>query len=359
MKKFIIIFFLVSCSSYNSNKDELDQISTREFTQPLREFKGQLNFKDFSNKNELIKAINQTLIYFKKTMNKDIVVADRVIKKIKYVRALNRFKRLVKNDFNSKDFSEKVREIFTVYEVFGKDDWSEILLTGYYTPVISVSKIKDNKYSRPIYKTPSNMKLPFYTRAQIDGEGKLEKTDLVIAYADPIDVFFLQIQGSGIGEYRNGTKRYFHFDSHNGYDYYSIGKSLHHIIPKVEMSMQNIRDYLADLSSEERDKILFKNPRYIFFKERVQKPRTHINTLAISGRSIATDKDFYHKGLLGFLKLEDKKIKSRFVFDHDIGGGVKGPYRVDIYMGEGKKAQIAGKLREQGQLYYLLPKYKE
>ncbi|RZA08366.1 MAG: transglycosylase [Proteobacteria bacterium] len=301
---------------------------------------------------------------------------------------------------------------FEFYEVYGAKSFGEVLSTGYYDPVMKGSPKRSEQFSRPLYRPPGDMVsidlaafaernpglaplqsivseqksknpiwrgryvpetkkvIPYYERAEIDGPGKpLAGKGLEIAWLDPVDAFFLEIQGSGVVELPNRSMRV-GYAAQNGSAYLPIGKFLTNVIPLEQMSMQRIRAHLATLPAEERDAVLFKNPSYVFFKELDSQSVTYSGAEVTAGRTIATDKFLFPKGVLGFLSIEEPtfadaramdpngwEAKPRFVFDQDTGGAIRGGGRVDLYMGQGAEvARRAGVMKREGKLWGLAPK---
>lgn len=258
---------------------------------------------------------------------------------------------------------------FDVYEVYGKDDWAEVLTTGYYEPHVHGAHEKSVEYPRAIYSLPGNKEINF-SRKEIDSENKLADKKLEMAWLDPVDAFFIQIQGSGVIEFDDGSSLHIGFASNNGHPYRSIGKSLTDVIALPEMSMQRIRAYLKTLSSEKQQEILNQNPSYVYFKKLDSEALTYAGMNAVAGRTMATDFNFFPKGALAFLDIEEPmfdssadlkpiawKKKSRFVFDQDTGGAIRGGGRVDLFFGNDEHAyQKAGVMKQMGKLYYLVPK---
>jgi len=288
---------------------------------------------------------------------------------------------------------------FESYEVYGKDDWAEVMVTGYYEPKVPGSKTKTKDHFQPAYSTPSDMLtidlkkfsskfpkgeklpsltarvenkkvVPYYDRKDIDENNKLANQNLELAWLDPIDAFFIQIQGTGVIEFEDGEKMRIGYDGQNGHAYFPIGKFLTEHIPLEEMSMQRIRSHLKTLPFKEQQTILNKNPSYVFFKKLDGKAITYAGMEVEDGRTIATDLHLFPKGALAFLDIEEPVFdseaatvasvwerKPRLVFDQDTGGAIKGSGRVDLFYGEGDPAaQKAGVMKQKGKLFYLVPR---
>ncbi len=300
---------------------------------------------------------------------------------------------------NQDNWQSYIYDNFDFMEVYGKDEWSEVMATGYYEPLVRGSKKKTDLYSQPMYGTPNdlitidlkkfahkfskNEKLesltgrvdnkkfvPYYDRKNIDVDMKLKGQNLELAWVDPVDSFFIQIQGSGVVEFEDGEKMRVGYAAQNGHAYIPIGKFLTHAIPLESMSMQRIKEHLATLSEKDKQDVLNKNPSYVFFRKLDSLALTYAGMEVSDGRTIATDLHLFPKGAMAFLdveepvfaNLEDLEPKSwmpapRLVFDQDTGGAIRGAGRVDLYFGQGAEASHkAGVMKQKGRLYYLVPK---
>ncbi|MBC7714527.1 MAG: MltA domain-containing protein [Rhizobacter sp.] len=318
---------------------------------------------------------------------------EKKIAKADYISALEEI-------FNhQEDWTTWISVHFEFYEVYGKDDWAEVMSTGYYEPKVMGSKIKTDIFSQPLYATPDDMitvnlkkfadkfptgeklpvltariennnLLPYYDRKAIDGDQKLKNKNLELAWVEPVDAFFIQIQGTGTVEFESGEKIRYGYASQNGHPYFAVGKSLTSFIPKEEMSMQKIKKHLLTLSKDEQQKVLNRNPSYVFFKKLDGQPMTYAGMEVSDGRTIATDLHFFPKGAMAFLDIEEPEFESpsditpkgwvkmpRLVFDQDTGGAIRGGGRVDLYYGQDESAsQKAGVMKQKGKLYYLVPR---
>ena len=359
---------------------------------------GVLANADFIEKSS---RVSDEMVFGKTTVNKKIYVLS--------------LRNLIAESDRKDIFIANVKSNFDFYEVYGAEDWSKIKATSYYSPLLKGSKSKTKKFSQPLYLTPKDLLVidvdafaeaypkwknfkeqiilqksgrvltkarlveeknslsrivPYYKREDIDASNSLKDKSLIIAYVDPIDSFFLQIQGSGIIEMQNGTRFTVGYANQNGHPYVAIGSLLLDKIPKERMTMQNLQIYLRSLPVDEMQKILNKNPSYVFFQKIESKPVAYLGTEVVDGRTVATDNELFPKGSLAFLEYEkpifetDQSVdpsgwqkSSRFVLDQDTGGAIKGPGRLDLYAGSGKRAeQFAGVMKNPARLYYLVPK---
>ena len=184
--------------------------------------------------------------------------------------------------------------------------------------------------------------------------------------ADPVDIYFLQVQGSGKVDLGDGNIVSVLYDGANGRPYKGAGSYLigAGIIPKEEMSMQMIRQYLRD-NPDQVSQVLNQNPSYVFFRMDPGPSVGNIGVPLTPGRSIATDSKLFPKGALALIattkpRVENNMIKewtpfTRFVVNQDTGGAIKGPGRVDLFWGQGPEAELgAGYMQQEGELYFLM-----
>ena len=215
--------------------------------------------------------------------------------------------------------------------------------------------------------------LPYYNRKEITLDGSLENKGLELVWlADPIDSFFLHIQGSGVVRLPNGRQMQIGYAEANGRPYRSIARYLLDSgkIAQKESSHRYIKQYLRE-HPEEMDDILNQNESYVFFRIVDKGPIGSLGVTITGGRSIATDPEFFPKAALSFIRLRKPVFDeagtlqawtdfSRFTLNQDTGGVIKGTGRVDIFCGRGEPAeQIAGSFKEQGDLYFLIKKKQD
>jgi membrane-bound lytic murein transglycosylase A len=209
--------------------------------------------------------------------------------------------------------------------------------------------------------------VPYYSRAEIDTHGALSGRGLEIAWTkDPVDVFFLQIQGSGILQLPDGRRIQVGYAGQNGLPYRSIGRLLidEGKIPPQEMSMQRLRRYLAE-HPQQRDQIMAYNESYVFFRFLSTGPLGSLEVPVTAGRSIATDSRLFPRGALAFVYSERPVLDTsgrllgwtpflRFVLNQDTGGAIRGLQRVDLFFGADTQAAAqAGYMNSRGKLYFL------
>jgi membrane-bound lytic murein transglycosylase A len=311
------------------------------------------------------------------------------------IASLQRFLDFIQTRPSRQDLNEFIQSNYRVYRSVGRDGWGEVLYTGYYEPQLRGSLIRSEEYQFPIYSKPDDLVaidlslfnekyrgqqiigrytdqtvVPYFERSAIDSEGAIEGRAEVLAWVeDPVDVFFLQIQGSGKVYLDNGEVINVGYQTTNGQPYRSIGKLLidEEKISVEEMSMQKIREYLHN-HPEEMDTVLNHNPSYVFFTIEPEGPLGNINVQLTPGRSIALDRRIFPPAALAFIQTEKPVVDStgqihswmpftRFALNQDTGGAIRGPGRADLFWGNGPYAEIAaGHLKHTGELYFLVLK---
>ena len=265
------------------------------------------------------------------------------------------------------------------------------MLTGYYEPIMEGSRTPQGAFQTPIYKRPPDLinlvdetqrgtvgqaftharktdkgVEPFATRAQID-QGALKDQGLELLYfADPVDVFFMQIQGSGRVKLTDGTVIRVHYDGKNGHPYSSIGRFLIEkgLLAADKVSMGALAKWLR--SDPERGKmVMWQNASYVFFRELANDARGPLgaqNAPLTPGRSLAVDPGHHALGtpiyvVAGKMKHVAKSgTFNRLMIAQDVGSAIKGPERGDIYFGSGDAAgKLAGVTKHAGKFIVLLP----
>jgi membrane-bound lytic murein transglycosylase A len=293
------------------------------------------------------------------------------------------------------DLSREIRKEFRIYRATGRVGDRGVLFTGYYEPIYEGSLFPDNVFKFPLYRPPTDLiridlslfsekfkgenivariegrkVLPYYSRYQIEAERVLEGKGLEMAWLkDPLDVAFLQIQGSGRLSLPDGKELLVHYQASNGRPYRSLGRYMIEkgFLAREEMSMQAIRRYLGE-HPEVFDEVLNYNPSYVFFRQVENGPFGSLGVLLTPGRSVALDSRIFPKGALGFIVCQKPLVNDqgdiiewnkfyRFVVNQDTGGAIKGAGRADIFWGSGPYAELtAGHLRHEGDLYILIKK---
>ncbi len=263
-----------------------------------------------------------------------------------------------------------------------------LLVTGYYQPELDASRKKTSRFSHPIYRTPDDLvdvelreicpECPpktvqgrvrdgrltrYYTRAEIDA-GALDGRGQELAWLDdPVEAFFLHVQGSALLRLEDGVLLQISYSSSNGYPYTSIGRTLieQGKLTPDSLSLQGLKNYLRNHPNEQSS-LMAANQRYVFFRGVVSGPIGSCGVPLTAGRSVAVDPAVYAHGALGFLQIQERAGAStaqrpyaRLVMTQDAGNAVSGPSRLDVYWGSGAIAEgIAGDMRNAGELYIFL-----
>lgn len=253
--------------------------------------------------------------------------------------------------------------------VLSTDGSAQGLFTGYYEPELRGSPVRTAQFQVPLYRRPADLAghRPYYTRSQIE-RGALANRHLEMLWVDnPIDAFFLEIQGAGRVELPDGRTVRVSFDGQNGRPYVAIGRVLvdrgEMTLPQV--SLQSIRAWLDQHPAQARE-LMDQNPSYVFFKELrstgpEQGPPGALGVQLTPWRSAAVDKSFVPLGAPLFLDTKDA-LDGTTPFQHllmaqDLGGAIKGTVRADIFFGWGPDpTERAGRMRQNGFAYLLLPK---
>lgn len=297
--------------------------------------------------------------------------------KTKYI-----YQELCINATNAQDAKIFLTNEFTPYEISTQERGEVGLLTGYYEPQLKGSLIKKEPFIYPIYETPKDMFVidlgeqypelknyrlrgrvqgekivPYYDRAQ----AKEKSIDAnIICYTDSkIDLFFLEVQGSGRVILEDGKNIFIGYDNQNGHKYSSIGKYLVEIgeIPLEEVSLQSINAWFID-NPQRVDEVLNYNKSMVFFRQKDKAASGSLGLELTPERSIAVDKIYIPLGSMLYLNadIQGENI-GRVVMAQDTGGAIKGSVRADMFCGYGEEAkEIAGKLKAPLKLWILLPK---
>ncbi len=350
-------------------------------------------FADDLALRDLETALDQSLQYLRvRPLTTRYDCGGRSIAVHRLIESAAFLQRLVRTRPTPAQLNEQIRAHYEVVRVEGaqRPTGRSLLVTGYYQPLFAGSLERTPPYLHPVHAQPNDLIVregtggkpvigrlqaggfkPYWTRKEIE-EGELLKGQELVWLKDPFDVFVLHIQGSGHIRLTDGTVRALHYVRGNGREYRSIGKLM---VDSGRMqlegvTMDSIRDYLK-AHPEERNQILHHNESYIFFQW--GKPGPAIGNLGkelTPGRSIAVDQLWLPPGALAYLDsrkpvLGNSRVAGwermqRFVTVQDTGSGLKGPGRVDVFLGAGDAAgTMAGQMKENGALYLLLLKEPE
>ena len=289
------------------------------------------------------------------------------------VRALGRVLQLLADDPTPDALEALVLEEFDVFRSAGRDDGT-MLVTGYHEPIVDAALQPSAEYLVPILAVPAGLSerasaaLSYPTRAEIESGGLAGRARPLAWARDPIDVFFMEVEGSGTLRLTDGGEIRVGYAGTNGRPYRSIGRLLidEGHIDREAMSMRALREWLV-AHPDQLSRVLHHNPSYVFFARRAGPPVGSLGVPLTPGRSIATDPRIFPPGALAFLLTERPRLAvdgeiawgpvSRFVLSQDAGGVIRGPSRVDVFWGRGAEADLAAsEMKQSGELYVLVPK---
>ena len=241
---------------------------------------------------------------------------------------------------------------------------TEGLFTGYFEIELNGSRRRYGPFQTPIYRRPPHLGSKSQpTRAEIE-EGALAGRGLELLWVDdPIDAFFLQIQGSGRVRLAGGRSIGIGYDGQNGRPYVPVGRLLieRGLIPREQLTMTAIRAWMRELPAASAA-LRRENPSYVFFREiRGDGPLGSEGAVLTPQRSLAVDRSFIALGVPIWLEAEERFAQAealrRLVVAQDTGGAIKGPVRGDLFWGTGGVAgSRAGMMNAIGRYYLLLPR---
>lgn len=277
---------------------------------------------------------------------------------------------------------------FVPWQATQEDGTSEGLVTGYYEPLLKGDRVRTARARYPLYAAPDdlvtvdlgsvypelknlrlrgrlvgNKVVPYPTRKEIEATNGSRLRPIAWA-EDPVELFFLQIQGSGRIELPDGTQMRVGYADQNGHPYQSIGRLL---VERGEMkleqaSMQGIKEW-GIRNPDKLPELLASNPSFVFFRELPNGLAGPIGALGVpltGGRSIAVDPRFVPLGAPVFLATTQPNSPlplNRLVMAQDTGGAIRGGVRADFFWGFGPEAgELAGRMKQRGRMWVLLPK---
>lgn len=259
---------------------------------------------------------------------------------------------------------------FTPFQLSNDDGSVDGLVTGYYEPLLHGARTRRGPYQYPLYRWPSGYRAgaPLPPRAQLERSGVLDGNELVWV-DDPIEAFFLQVQGSGRVQLDDGGIMRVGYGGSNNQPYKSIGRWLldHGEITPAQATMQGIKAW-ARANPARVMSLLDTNPRFVFFREMPQTqpasaggdgPVGALGVPLTPERSIAVDPASIPLGTPVFLETTrpfTNTPMNRLVFAQDTGSAIRGGVRADYFWGLGDDAgDLAGKMKQAGRMWLLLP----
>jgi len=328
------------------------------------------------DRQQLLAAIAHSLAYLQTPKAVEVyqnypisgITHDRV------VRSLQRFRHLVQTQPNARSLQAAIRREFVFYQAIGQDGVGTVAFTGYFEPTYAASRVSNSRYRYPLYRKPDDLAdwpEPHPTREQLEGadglqggQGPLAGLELVWL-SDRLEAFLIHVQGSARLQLADGTTMTVGYAGRTKHPYTSIGKELIRdgALDPESLTLAQLKAYFRQ-NPAALDRYLPRNRSFIFFKETHGAQATGSLSVPVTAeRSIATDKTLMPPGALALIhtRLPDRQAQlslkpiSRYVLDQDTGSAIRGPGRVDLFVGTGTQAGLrAGEINGPGQLYYLL-----
>lgn len=244
-------------------------------------------------------------------------------------------------------------------------DGASALFTGYYEPELDASRTRGGPYQTPLLAPPPDLTdAPHLARADIRRGALTGRAEALFWLADPVEAFFLHIQGSGRLRLDGGGVARVGFAAKNNRPYQAIGRIL---VERGEMRLEDvdadaIRAWLR-ADSRRADELMDQNPSYVFFRELTdlspdEGPIGAMGASVVPGVSAAVDPAIHPLGAPLFVEAADEPaFAARLMVAHDVGGAIKGAQRADLFVGSGDEAgALAGRLRSGGRLVTLIPR---
>jgi membrane-bound lytic murein transglycosylase A len=347
-------------------------------------------FKDDLNYRDLRAGIEMSLAYLRRRPAGTRIAFGPDQYEVRHlIRSLETFMDLVESRPSPTQLNQVLRARFAVYQSTAPS----VLFTGYYEPLLEGSLTPSTRYPVPVHSRPKDLVrvdlgqfdpelkgrrivgrfdgralVPYPERAQIQWDPDFNRIAAPIAWLrDETDLFILQVQGSGKILLETGDFFHIQFDAHNGRPYRSIGRLLidQGKISPQKMSMESIRTYLRQ-NPVEAQAVMSHNPRYIFFREGQGQALGSLGVGLTPRRSIAVDHRLFPSAAMAFFQTRVADVNADgvirqwqdyqgFALAQDAGGAIKGPGRVDWFMGDGLQAEVAAShLKHPGQLYFLI-----
>ena len=329
---------------------------------------------DTGDSASLREAIIQSLVWLtRRPPRSTFAFGTRTVTAGEQARALERVLEFLAENPAPDVLEAFLLEEFDVMRSVGRGDGT-MLVTGYHEVTIDAALQPSAEYHVPILAPPANLSgrspqaSPYPTRAEIHAGGLAGRAGTLAWARNALDVFIMEIEGSGTLKLADGRELRVGYAGTNGRPYRSIARLLidEGHIDREAMSMRALREWLT-ANPDHLTRVLNHNQSYVFFAQRTGPPVGSLGVPLTPGRSIATDPLVFPPGSLAFLLTERPRQGaggdiewgpvSRFVLSQDAGGVIRGPVRVDVFWGRGPDADLAAsEMKQPGELYVLVPK---
>jgi membrane-bound lytic murein transglycosylase A len=354
-------------------------------------------FEDHRNYQDLDRSIQKSLEYLQRLPpQRRLRFGPDQYSISELIESLQSFARLVATQPSPEVLNARIKAHYQVYCTSGQDPSGSVLYTGYYEPLLQGSRTRSTQFPIAVHPKPADLVeidlgpfasdlagrrivgrftgktvVPYPSRGQIRKEAGFNTLAKPLVWLkDEIDLFILQIQGSGKVQMVDGEVLRIQFHGSNGRPYQSVGRMLIDTgcIPAPQMSMPAIRTYLQQ-HPDKIAAILDHNPRYIFFRQaKGEGPVGSLGVPLTPYRSLAVDHSLLPSAALAFVATPLPQVDNQgevvqwvpykgFALAQDAGSAIKGPARADFFMGSGLQAEVgAGRLKHTGTLYFLVRK---
>ncbi len=347
--------------------------------------------EDDISRESLLASLNTTLEYWKGRPDyAQITIAGDTYKAPQMRKTLTLLISLIEKNMQPQELKKEIESNFKIYRASADDGSGKTTLTGYYEAEISASRYKTKTHIYPIYakpadliKKPAGADVDFDYGHYVNGKfikhysakeihsGAIDGQGLEIAWSQhPAQIMLLQIQGSGILRYADGTFTRVGFDGANGHPFRSVQRAMMDCGEISSMSFKNFISYLTKQPQAREAALIEINPRFVFFRAKAADIGAigAIGKELTPGRSIAVDPKYIPYGLPGLIKSrrpvyngegKDLSFKNftRFINSHDTGSAIRGPGRLDLFWGAGKAAEAeASAMKAAGELYLFVAK---
>ena len=350
----LILFFITGCSTKNDTS------------------------KEYHKQKEPV-SVNEIDGFFDDDLNYALEVFKKDCKKAVIYEQFTKVCQKAESETNGKKF---FTSNFQAYKLYDSNSNDEGTITGYYEPLLYGSLKKTARYKYPVYKIPKDLIVsddpslkgsksrgkmlngkivPYDSRVEIENNPNNPNFEAIAYVDDKVDLFFLQIQGSGKIQLEDGRLINVAYAEQNGRSYASIGSYMFSkgYLTKEDLSVQGMKKWFNENPSKVDD-ILNLNESYVFFRVSNQNATGALNTVLTPKRNLAVDKSVIALGTPVFMSTKDpltKKPIKQLMVAADVGGAIKGEIRADFFWGFGPQAfEYAGRMKERGKMYVLLPK---
>lgn len=368
------------------------QVTARDALQKVPEDEWPVLYDDMDAQS-FYEACQQSLAYFDRIPpEREFHFGDYAVTAAQMAQGITRLQDILLRYPDAMARTEALKKEFVLFASVGRDGQGEVLFTGYYEPMLKARRERSDSFKYPLYALPddlvwidlgkfgpdfpkkklvgqvrSHRVVPFPDREAIDFKNAIKDSAKVLAYIDdPVDAFFLHIQGSGQVIFADESRLRLGYAATNGHPYRSIGRLLlkEGLMEPDSMSMQAIKRFLAQ-NPEHLRRVLTHNPSYVFFRplEAVGGPLGCYEVPLTAGRSIATDRRFFPGLAVCFIQGQTPIPNGgvapfmRLVLNQDTGGAIRGPGRLDLFFGAGTLAgELAGRMKYEGRLFFLAPR---